>query len=94
MIGLVSSKDGKLTKINKMELCDNVDTSKVKILKVLVTPEDLDTVNGTSDAEYPVIPGRVAIGQISDASETAYLTASSAAHASLTGLRSRMCWPI
>lgn len=74
MIGLVSSKDGKLTKINKMELCDNVDTSKVKILKVLVTPEDLDTVNGTSDAEYPVIPGRVAIGQISDASETSYLT--------------------
>lgn len=74
MIGLVTSKDGKLTKINKMELCDNVDTSKVKILKVLVTPEDLDTVNGATDATYPIIPGRIAVGQISDASEAAYLT--------------------
>jgi len=74
MIGLQASQDGKLTKINKMELCDNVDTSKVKIIKVLVTPEDLDTIGGCADAVYPVIPGRVAIGQISDAGETAYLS--------------------
>ena len=74
MIGLQTSRDGKLTRINKMELCDNVDTSKVKIIKVLVTPEDLDTLNGKSDAIFPIIPGRVAIGQVSDAGENAYLT--------------------
>lgn len=75
MIAIQTAQDGKLTRINKMELCDNVDTSKVKILKVLVTPEDFDTLaGGAADCVYPVIPGRVAIGQISDASESAYLT--------------------
>lgn len=74
MIGLQITEKGKLTKINKMELCDSVQTSKVKILKVLITHEDLQTLNGDDDAIYPVIPGRVAIGQISDSNESAYLT--------------------
>lgn len=75
MIGLEATQDGKLTKINKAELYDNVDSSKVKIVKTLVTPEDLDTIAGDcKDTAYPVIPGRIAIGQISDANANAYLT--------------------
>lgn len=74
MIGLQITEKGKITQINKMELCENIDTSKVKIIKALITPEDLATFNGTNDATYPVIPGRIAIGQISDASESAYLS--------------------
>lgn len=75
MTGLETARDGKLTKISKMEMCDFVDSSKIKIIKTLITPEDLDTVAGNCDGVcYPVIPGRVAIGQISDAGSTAYLT--------------------
>lgn len=73
MIALQVTEKGKLAKINKMELCESVDASKVKILKVLITHEDMQTLNGDDDAEYPVIIGRVAIGQISDTNETAYL---------------------
>lgn len=74
MIGLQSPEKGKLIKINKMEICDNAESSKVKITKVMLTPEDFQTVAGDDDAVYPVIPGRIAIGQITDASESAYLT--------------------
>ncbi len=74
MLGLQVSEKGKLTKINKMEICDNADSSKVKITKVMLTPEDFQTIGGDDDVTYPVIPGRIAIGQITDASESAYLT--------------------
>lgn len=74
MIGLQVSEKGKLTKINKMEICDNAESSKVKITKVMLTPEDFQTIAGDEDVTLPVIPGRIAIGQITDASDSAYLT--------------------
>lgn len=74
MIGLQVTAQGKITKVNRMEIVENVDTSKVKILSVLMTPEDFQTINGDETAIYPVIPGRIAIGQISDANPNAYLS--------------------
>ena len=73
MLGLQFTKQGKITEINKMEICESVDSSKVKITKVMLTPEDFATLKGDENIEYPVIPGRIAIGQISDASDFAYL---------------------
>lgn len=73
MLGLQFTQQGKITEVNKMEICESVDSSKVKITKVLLTPEDFNTLLGDENANYPIIPGRVAIGQISDASEHAYL---------------------
>ena len=73
MIGLQISQKGKIEKINKMELCEDANSSKVKITKVLLTPEDTRTLLGDDSATYPVIPGRIAIGQISDASNFSYL---------------------
>ena len=73
MIGLQVTEKGKITKINKMEICDNADSSKVKITKVMLTPEDFQTILGDDDVKYPIIPGRIAIGQITDASDSAYL---------------------
>lgn len=73
MIGLQIAEKGKIVKINKMEICENADTSKVKILSVLLTPEDFQTFNGDDAAVYPVIPGRIALGQISDTREDAFL---------------------
>ena len=73
MLGLQFTKQGKITEVNKMEICENVDSSKVKITKVMLTPEDFATLKGDENIEYPVIPGRIAIGQISDASDFAYL---------------------
>ena len=72
MIGLQISQKGKIEKVNKMELCEDANSSKVKITKVLLTPEDTRTLLGDDGALYPVIPGRIAIGQISDASDFAY----------------------
>lgn len=73
MIGLQISQKGKLEKINKMEMCEDANSSKVKITKVLLTPEDTRTLLGDDSATYPVIPGRIAIGQISDTSDFSYL---------------------
>ena len=73
MLGLQFTQQGKITEVNKMEICESVDSSKVKITKVLLTPEDFNTLLGDENANYPIIPGRVAIGQISDASDFAYL---------------------
>ena len=73
MLGLQFTQQGKITEVNKMEICENVDSSKVKIIKVLLTPEDFATFKGDENVNYPIIPGRIAIGQISDASEGAYL---------------------
>lgn len=73
MIGLQITERGKITKVNKMEMCENVDTSKVKITKVLLTPEDIFTLFGDDQAKYPIIPGHIGLGQVSDASANAYL---------------------
>ena len=74
MIGLQITKSEELAKVNKMETCDSADNSKIKITKVLFTPEDLLTYLGDDNVSYPIIPGKIALGQISDASESAYLT--------------------
>ena len=73
MLGLQFTQQGKITEVNKMEICESVDSSKVKITKVLLTPEDFATLLGDDSVNYPIIPGRIAIGQISDASDYAYL---------------------
>lgn len=73
MLGLQFTQQGKITEVNKMEICESVDSSKVKITKVLLTPEDFATLLGDDNVNYPIIPGRIAIGQISDASDYAYL---------------------
>ncbi len=73
MLGLQFTKQGKITEVNKMEICESVESSKIKITKVLLTPEDFATLKGDEDVTYPIIPGRIAIGQISDASDFAYL---------------------
>ncbi len=74
MLGLQFTQQGKISEVNKMEICENVDSSKIKITKVLLTPEDFATLKGEDGVNYPIIPGRVAIGQISDSSEGAYLS--------------------
>ena len=73
MLGLQFTQQGKITEVNKMEICESVDSSKVKITKVLLTAEDFDTLLGDENVNYPIIPGKIAIGQISDASDFAYL---------------------
>ena len=72
MIGLQITEQGKITKVNKMEMCESVDTSKVKVTKVLLTPEDVFTLFGDEQVNYPIIPGHIGLGQVSDASEGAY----------------------
>lgn len=74
MIGLQITKSRQIAKVNKMETCDSADTSKVKITKVLFTPEDFITYFGDDNVNYPIIPGKIALGQISDISDDAYLT--------------------
>ena len=72
MIGLQITEQGRITKVNKMEMCESVDNSKVKITKVLLTPEDVFTLFGDEQVNYPIIPGHIGLGQVSDASEGAY----------------------
>lgn len=76
MLGLQFTKQGKITEVNKMEVCADVDSSKIKILKVLLSPEDFATLKGDESANYPVIPGRSAIGHLpnmNDMKDFAYL---------------------
>ncbi len=69
------NSNGKIEKINKTELLDDVDSVKIKITRTLITEEDIALISGEGKAvSYPIIPGRMAIGQIIDlASPSEYL---------------------
>lgn len=64
MIGWQIAERGKLTKINKIEQLEGIDSVKVKITKTLITEDDVASI---MDEKPPLlIPGRMAIGQITE----------------------------
>lgn len=75
MIGWQINEKGDITKINGVEMLDDVDSVKVKITATLITEEDIALFSGEGKAAtLPLIPGRMAVGQISElGSDSAYL---------------------
>lgn len=50
----------------KTETFDSVDSVKVKITATLFMQEDFVTFAGDPRVEYPIVPGRVAVGKVCD----------------------------
>lgn len=66
MEGLHIVAPGAMETIEKKEIFESVDNVKVKVTHALLVPEDFITYNGDPRVEYPIIPGRVAIGKIAE----------------------------
>lgn len=75
MNGWQINTNGKIEKISRTEMLNSVDSLKVKITRALITEEDIALISGEGKAAtFPLIPGRMAIGQITDlASPSEYL---------------------
>ncbi len=72
MVGWQIKETGKLEKINKIEPLSDIDSVKVKITKTLITEDDIAFI--MSEKPLCIIPGRMAIGQITELPyETEYL---------------------
>ncbi len=69
MDGIQITAPKKLSAITKKEHFDGIGSTKVIITKALLMREDFNTFLGDERATYPVIPGRIGIGKISEASE-------------------------
>ncbi|MGN0819957.1 MAG: alcohol dehydrogenase catalytic domain-containing protein [Christensenellaceae bacterium] len=68
MEGLQIVAPGAIESIEKTELFENVDSLKIKITKTLITEEDFNTFNGDPNVNYPIIPGRIAVGKVAQIS--------------------------
>lgn len=66
MTGWQISALGKIEKINITEMLDDVDSAKVKLTRTLLTEEDVSLYTGEEKGKYPVIPGRMAVGQVTE----------------------------
>ena len=64
MTGWQIAGNGKLNKINKIEQLSGIDSVKVKILKTLITEDDIAFMLNKKSPN--IIPGRMAIGQITE----------------------------
>lgn len=64
MEGLLITAPNKLEPISKKEQLENVDSVKVKIIKTLFMQEDFLTFKGETKVNFPIIPGRIAIGKV------------------------------
>ena len=49
------------------------DKVKVKITKALLSEADVAVYSGATRVKYPVVPGRFAIGQVTEAAEDSYM---------------------
>ncbi len=65
-----------ISKVNTIENLEQIDDLKIKITKCFITKKDINLYAGTTpDIEYPIIPGYIAVGQISEIlSESNYFT--------------------
>lgn len=68
MEGLQIVAPGAIESIEKTELFENVDSLKIKITQTLMTEEDFNTFNGDPNVNYPIIPGRIAVGKVAEIS--------------------------
>ncbi len=67
MTGWQIKDKGEVEKVEKTEQFDKADSIKIKILRSLVTEEDVALFSGEyKDMEFPIIPGRMAIGRVSE----------------------------
>ncbi|MBO5889065.1 MAG: alcohol dehydrogenase catalytic domain-containing protein [Clostridia bacterium] len=65
-----------ISKVNIVENLEQIDDIKVKITKCFITKKDINLYAGNApDVEYPIIPGYIAVGQISETlNESNYFT--------------------
>ncbi len=66
MIAWQITKQNEISKINISENLEHVDDVKVKITKCLITRQDISTFAKMSKSQGAIIPGQVAIGQITE----------------------------
>ena len=76
MIAWSLSDYGKLEKTENRETLEGVDSVKIRITRTLLTEDDIALISGEDKSlKLPIIPGRIAIGQISElAQESNFLT--------------------
>ncbi|MBO5927138.1 MAG: hypothetical protein J6Q38_06275 [Clostridia bacterium] len=55
-----------LNKISKVENLENIDDIKVKVTKCFITMKDVNIFLGEEISNYPIIPGFIAVGQITE----------------------------
>ena len=65
-----------ISKVNVVENLEQVDDLKIKITKCFITKKDINLYAGkTEDANYPITPGYIAVGQICEiVNESNYFT--------------------
>ena len=49
------------------------DQVKIKITKALLSESDVAVYTGLTEVRYPIVPGRFALGQVTEVSEDSYL---------------------
>lgn len=66
MTGWQITAIGKILKINATEMLEDVDSAKVKLTRTLLTGEDVSLYTGEEKGKFPIIPGRRAVGQVTE----------------------------
>lgn len=67
MIAWSLSNYGKLEKTENRETLEDVDSVKIRITRTLLTEDDIALICGEDkNLKLPIIPGRIAIGQVSE----------------------------
>ncbi len=68
MDGIHITAPGAISTTEKKEVFENQNSVKVKVTKCMFIEEDFQTFMGDPRVEYPITPGRVAIGKIVETS--------------------------
>lgn len=63
----------KLERVVAPDLKLENETAKIKITKAVLTPADLSVYSGTTPTKYPLVPGRFAVGQVTETTEDSYM---------------------
>lgn len=67
MISWQITNSKQISKVNLVENLEQVDDLKIKITKCFITKKDINLYAGNvDDVTYPIIPGYIAVGQISE----------------------------
>ena len=67
MISWQITNKKQISKVNVFENLEQVDDLKIKITKCFITKKDINLFAGNvEDATYPIIPGYIAVGQITE----------------------------
>ena len=76
MISWQITNKNQISKVNVLENLEQVDDLKIKITKCFITKKDINLFAGNvEDATYPIIPGYIAVGQITElVNESNYFT--------------------